>query len=63
MTVKWDRYYEWRFYSLIYLFILRFYVFIYERHAKRARDIGRGRSRLPAENRIQDSIQDPRIMT
>ena len=29
---------------------------------ERGRDIGRGRSRLPARSLMQDSILDPRIM-
>ena len=46
-------------FSLI-LFYLRFYLFIHERHRERGRDIGRGRSRLPAESPMQDSITGPR---
>ena len=30
-----------------FLFILKMYLFIHERHIERGRDIGRGRSRLP----------------
>ena len=37
-------------------FFLRFYLFIYERHRKRGRDIGRRRSRIPAGSLIPDSI-------
>ena len=33
--------------------------FIHERHKERGRDIGRGRSRLPAGNPIQDWIPGP----
>ena len=37
-------------------FFLRFYLFIHERHRKRGRDTGRGRSRLHAGSPIWDSI-------
>ena len=45
-------------------FFLRFYLFTLERHIKRerGRDIGRGRSRLPARNLMWDLISDPGIM-
>ena len=39
---------------------LRFYLFIYERHRERGRDIGRGRSRLHAGSPMRDSIPGPR---
>ena len=39
-------------------FILRFYLFIHER-TKRGRDIGRGRSRLPAGSLMWDLIPGP----
>ena len=32
----------------IFLFSLKIYLFIHERHREKGRDIGRGRSRLPA---------------
>ena len=35
---------------------LRFYLFIYERHKEKGRDIGRGRSRLLKGSAMQDSI-------
>ena len=34
----------------------RFYLFIHERHTKRASNIGKGRNKLPAESPMQDSI-------
>ena len=46
----------------IIISILRFYLFIHERHRERGRDIGRGRSRLPVGSLMQDSIPGPRIM-
>ena len=44
---------------LLYLIFLRFYLFIHERHRESGRDIGRGRSRLPAGNLMWDSIPGP----
>ena len=41
-------------------FCLRFYLFIYERHTEKDRDISRGRSRLPEGSLMQDSIPGPR---
>ena len=37
-----------------------FYLFIHERHRERGRNIGRGRSRLPAGSPMRDSIPGPR---
>ena len=52
------------------VFLSRFYYFFKDfisslmRHTQRERqDIGRGRSRFPARSLMQDSIQDPGIMT
>ena len=39
---------ELMYFLLTRLFFLRFYLFIHERHKERGRNIGRGRSRLPA---------------
>ena len=44
-----------------YFFFLRFYLFTYEKHRERGRDIGRGRSRLPTKSPMWDSIADPGI--
>ena len=41
------------------LFFKRFYVFLHERHRKRGRDTGRGKSRFPAGTRMWDSIRTP----
>ena len=38
----------------------RYYLFIHERHRERGRDTGRGRTRLPAGNLMQDWIPGPR---
>ena len=44
----------------LFLFLfLRFYSFIHQRCRERGRDIGRGRSRLPAETPKQNSIPGP----
>ena len=40
-------------------FFLRFYLFIHERHRKRGRDIGRGRSRVLTGSLMWDSIPRP----
>ena len=45
----------------IQIIFKRFYLFIYGRYTERGRDIGRGRSRLPARSPIWDSILDPGI--
>ena len=42
-----------------FFFSLRFYLFIPERHKERGRDIGRRRSRLPAESPMQGLIPKP----
>ena len=47
---------------LIYTFF-KIYLFTHERHRKRGRDIGRGRSRFLAESPMWDLIPDPRITT
>ena len=47
----------------VIFFFLRFYLFIYERHTERGRDIGKGRSRLQAGSLMRDSIPDHGIMT
>ena len=39
-----------------FFFFLRFYLFSHERHTERGRDIGRGRSRLPAGSPMRDLI-------
>ena len=46
-----------------FFFFKRFYLFIHERHRERGRDIGRGRSRLPARTLMGTRSRDPRIMT
>ena len=48
----------------IYIYILRFYVFIHERHIEkeRGRDTGRERSRLYAGSPMWDSILGLQIM-
>ena len=40
-------------------FFLRFYLFIHERHRDRGRDTGRGKSRVPVESLMQDSLPGP----
>ena len=45
--------------KFVFVFFLRFYLFIHERHTESGRDIGRGRSKLPVRRLIQDSISDP----
>ena len=42
-----------------WFFFLRFYLFIHEKHRERGRDIGKGRSRLPAGNLMWDLIPGP----
>ena len=42
-----------------FFLFLRFYLFINEIHIERCRDKGRGRSRLPTGNPMQDSIPGP----
>ena len=39
-----------------FIFFLRFYLFIHERHRKRGRDTGRGRNRLHVGSRTRDLI-------
>ena len=39
-----------------FVFFLRFYLFIHERHRERGRDTGRGRSRLHAGSLMWDSV-------
>ena len=45
--------------SILFFFLKIFNLFIHERHRERGRDTGRGRSRLPAESPMQDSILGP----
>ena len=40
-------------------FLKRFYLFMHDRHTERGRDIGRGKSRLPVESPMWDSIPGP----
>ena len=47
------------FFSTSWTFFLRFYLLINETHTERGRDIGRGRSRLPAGSLMWDSIPGP----
>ena len=46
-------------YSSVCFFVLRFCLFIHERHTERGREIGRGRSRLHAGSPMWDSIPGP----
>ena len=45
--------------KLLGLFILRFYLFIHERHRERGRDTVRGRGRLLKKGPMWDSIPGP----
>ena len=48
---------------LHFILFERFYICIHERHRKRGRDTGRGKSRLPVGIPIGTRSQDPRITT
>ena len=50
----------WELCVFLFCFVLRFYLFIHERHTKRGKDIGRGISRVPIANLMRDSIPGPR---
>ena len=46
-------------FQYLILFFKKSYLFIYSLKTERSRDIGRGRSRLPAGSPMQDSIPEP----
>ena len=50
-----------KYHSCSHFFFFLKVLFIHERHRERGRDMGRGRSRLPARSLMWDSIPDPRI--
>ena len=64
MSSKNFKMWNYREFYFLFIFLKIFYLFIHERHTKRGRDIGRGRSRLPEGGAWCGTIsQDPRIMT
>ena len=44
----------------MFFFFLKDFIYLFMRDTQRGRDIGRGRSRLPAETLMQDLILGPR---